>query len=134
MVRKSISFGLVGGINFLVDLAVFFAAMAWVTESRIVANLIAWLVAMTGSYVMNTFTTFAAESGRKLSLHDYWRFAASGVLGMIANTATMLIVNSFAPLWVAKVVAIGASFVVNFSLSHFFIFPEKRADLEQKPK
>jgi putative flippase GtrA len=132
MVRKTISFGLVGVINAAVDASVFFAAINWLTDSRIVANVLAWLVAVSGSYVMNSYTTFAAESGRKLQLQDYWKFVASGILGMVANTATLLIVDHFAPLWVAKLVALGVSFVVNFSMSHFVIFPAKRA-AENKP-
>ena len=32
----------------------------------IAANVLAWMVAVSGSYVMNSYVTFAAESGRKL--------------------------------------------------------------------
>ena len=39
----------------------------------------AWLVAVTGSYVMNSSVTFAAESGRKLRWRAYAAFVVSGV-------------------------------------------------------
>jgi putative flippase GtrA len=132
MVRKTLSFGLVGVVNAGVDAAVFFAAMAWLTDSRILANVLAWMVAVSGSYVMNSFTTFAAESGRQLVFRDYWRFVASGILGMVANTIVLLVANYFLPLWAAKVIAIGVSFIVNFSMSHFVIFPERRGKAEDR--
>src|SRR5262249_42975669 len=87
--KKVIIFGLVGVINTLVDYVVFlvarlalslstaalamFAALAdychcATTESILLAasNLIAWTVAATGSYVMNSLITFGTESGGRL--------------------------------------------------------------------
>jgi putative flippase GtrA len=89
-----------------------------------VSNLISWSVAVTGSYVMNSSITFAAESGRRLRLSAYLTFVASGVVGMLANTATLLFAAQILllPVWLAKAVAILASFLVNFSLSHFVVF------------
>ena len=90
----------------------------------IVANTIAWLVAVTGSYVMNSSITFAAESGRKLRWRAYFTFVLSGVAGWLANTAMLLVAVEALhfQVWVAKAVAILTSFVVNFSLSHFVVF------------
>lgn len=127
MVRKAVSFGLVGAINAAVDAAIFFLALKWLTGSLIAANVIAWAVAVSGSYVMNSFTTFAAESGRQLRLHDYLRFVGSGVLGVVANTIVLVVASWYLPVWFAKLLAIGTSFVVNFSMSHFLIFPAARA-------
>jgi putative flippase GtrA len=67
-------------------------------------------------------TTFAAESGRKLTWRAYFAFAASGLLGLLADTTTLLIASKFLPIMLAKLVAIGAAFVVNFSMSHFVVF------------
>ena len=94
------------------------------TLTLIAANTISWLVAVTGSYIMNSSITFAAESGRKLMWRAYFTFVLSGVAGWLANTATLLVAAEILllPVWLAKVVAIAASFVVNFSLSHFVVF------------
>ena len=108
LVVKALSFGVVGLVNSAVDFAV------------------------TGSYVMNSQITFAAESGRKLGLKPYVSFALSQVAGFVANTATVYGV-SYALETVAgfgvdravlagKLLAVGASFAVNFSLSHFIVF------------
>jgi putative flippase GtrA len=46
----------------------------------------------------------------------------SQIAGLVANTATVVIASYFMPVLVAKVLAIAVSFVVNFSLSHLFVF------------
>lgn len=124
---KALSFGMVGVVNTLVDAALFFLALAFLTQSLILANLMSWLVAVSGSYVMNAFTTFAAESGRKLSLKAYASFVASGVAGVVANTTALVIAAQFFPVVIAKGIAILVSFVVNFSLAHFVVFRARPA-------
>ena len=130
-VAKAISFGLVGVVNTGVDFCVFWIAATEFGLPLVVANVMSWTVAVSGSYVMNSMFTFAAESGRKLGWRPYATFLASGVVGLIANTTTLLIVAQLAvhiidkpalQLAFAKACAIVASFVVNFSLSHFVVF------------
>jgi putative flippase GtrA len=98
------------------------------TISLIAANIVSWTVAVSGSYVMNSSITFAAESGRKLRWGAYLTFIASGILGWLANTATLVFAAQalLLPVWIAKAVAILASFIVNFSLSHFVVFRVRR--------
>src|ERR1700680_4106155 len=144
---KAVSFALIGVVNSLVDYCVFLLARASLSASAaavaalgsfgdschcgdattltlVVSNLISWSVAVTGSYVMNSSITFAAESGRRLRWRAYFAFVASGIVGWLANTGTLLIAAEILllPVWLAKDVALLASFVVNFSLSHFVVF------------
>jgi putative flippase GtrA len=142
---KAMSFAFVGVINAAVDYGVFFLTFGLLTHSAgavalatslsqtcscmnaekwliIPANIVAWLVAVSGSYVMNSYTTFARESGRILRWRDYGTFVASGIAGVIANTTTVVIAVQFVPVWAAKLIAILVGFVVNFSLSHFVVF------------
>ena len=92
---------------------------------EVVANVIAWCVAVTGSYVMNSMTTFAEESGRQLRIRDYATFAVSQIGGLITNTTTVLVASYFMPVVLAKLIAIGAGFVVNFTLSRFIVFRQR---------
>jgi putative flippase GtrA len=119
---KAISFALVGAVNTVIDLGVFLVAYQVFGLSLVASNILAWLVAVSASYVMNSFTTFAAESGRQLRLRDYGSFVLSGVAGVIANTITLVVASYFVPVLLAKLLAIGVSFVVNFSLSHWVVF------------
>jgi len=147
MTFKAISFATIGVVNTAVDFVVFLLARALLERSAaamalfasvsgvcacgsaasislIAANAIAWIVAASGSYIMNSTITFAAESGRRLRWRAYFAFVASGVVGWSANTATLLVAAELLllPVWLAKLVAILASFVVNFLLSHFVVF------------
>ena len=122
---KALSFATVGVVNTAVDAAVFFMLLAYATSSLIVANVGAWLIAVSGSYVMNSFTTFSAETGGKLRLKDYAGFVGSGLVAVIATTTTVVVAAKFMPVWAAKGLAILVSFAVNFSITHFVVFRPK---------
>lgn len=127
---KALSFGLVGVVNSAVDFGVFSFAYYYLALPILVANTLAWVVAVTGSYVMNSTITFAAESGRRLAFDRYIGFVLSQVAGFLANTGTVwcLVELVHVPAWAAKVLAIAVSFVVNFSLSHFFVFRTRKRE------
>src|SRR5665213_2885399 len=80
---KAMSFALVGLINSTVDLAVFSFAYYYVELPIVVANVMAWSVAVSGSYVMNSLTTFARESGGELRAGAYIKFALSQIAGLV---------------------------------------------------
>ena len=149
VLRKAISFALIGVINVAVDTSVFLLAYSYLrshatallpldalaqlcactsrdTIVLIAANIMAWVVAVSGSYVMNSFITFAAESGRRLRWLDYGTFVASGILGVIANTTALVVAAQFMPVLPAKGCAILTAFAVNFSMSHFVVFRPRR--------
>jgi putative flippase GtrA len=153
--RKAFVFAIIGLLNTAVDYVVFLAARAAYmhlppalamfasladfcrcgtpeTVLLVAANVTSWIVAVSGSYMLNSAITFAAESGGKLRWRDYIFFVASGIVGLIANTATLILAAQvlLLPVWLAKALAVLASFVVNFTLSHFVVFrPRGRGDL-----
>jgi len=106
------------------------------TVTLVTANIPSWLVAVSCSYVMNSQITFAAESGRRLRWKNYGTFVASGILGLIANTAALVIAAKLLPelggetfrVMVAKGCAIVAGFGVNFSMSYFVVFRRRPAE------
>jgi putative flippase GtrA len=147
--RKAITFAMVGVVNALIDTAVFLIAYTYLnasdvalrllaalvsecdcmrleTAALILPNVLSWLIAVSCSYVMNSFITFAAESGRQLRWKAYGTFVASGLLGATANTAMLVVAARFMPILAAKGCAIMAGFVVNFSMSHFVVFRRPR--------
>jgi len=119
---KAASFAAIGVVNATIDFSVFTFSYYYLGWPILLANPLAWVIAVTNSYVMNSMITFAAESGRRLRLKDYGMFAAAQAGGLIANTLTVVVVSSFIDAWLAKISAIGASFLVDFSLSHFVVF------------
>lgn len=129
---KAVSFASIGIVNSLIDLGLFLLALKYVTASLVVANILSWCLAVSGSYVMNSFITFAAESGRQLSWRTYGTFVAAQVLGLVASTGTLLAAALVMPVFFAKLLGIGAAFLVNFSMSHFVVF-RKRAAVSSGP-
>ncbi len=124
-VAKMMSFGIIGVANAIIDFGVFSISYQALGIPIVPANVMAWLVAVSCSYVMNTMITFRAESGRVLRWKDYFVFAASGFLGMVVNTATLLVLSKVMPVYAAKIGAIFTAFIVNFAMSHFVVFRTK---------
>ena len=58
---KALSFALVGLVNSVVDFSVFSFAYYYLALPIVAANTLAWVVAVTGSYVLNSTITFAAR-------------------------------------------------------------------------
>ncbi len=123
---KAASFAMVGVVNTAIDFSVFWTVAEFLRWPLVPSNVLAWLVAVSFSYGMNTFITFGPESGRILRWRDYATFAASGIAGMVCSTATLFVLSYFLPVLAAKLISILVSFVINFSLSHFVVF-RKRA-------
>jgi putative flippase GtrA len=125
-------FGLVGLVNAGIDAAVFFATVAILSHVASVAihpdwvlilsNVCAWIVAVTGSYALNTRFTFAHHFGGKMNLRNYLLFAVSQFGGFLAHTATLVAAAKYFPLPVAKLFGIGVGFVVNFTLARVIVF------------
>jgi putative flippase GtrA len=123
---KAISFAMVGVVNTAIDFSIFWTTVHFLGWPLVPANVLAWLVAVSFSYAMNSFITFGPESGGILRWRDYATFAASGVAGMVASTSTLFALSYVLPVLLAKLLSIAVSFVVNFSLSHFVVFKARK--------
>jgi putative flippase GtrA len=119
---KGVSFAMIGLVNTGIDFGVFTFTYYYLGWHIFVANPLAWLMAVSNSYVLNSMITFAAETGRRLSPRAYITFILSQAGGLIANTTTVFILSYFMPAWMAKIPAIGASFIVDFTLSYLVVF------------
>lgn len=124
--RQAAQFALVGFVNLVVDFTVFFVALAFLTSWIVAANVLAWTVAVSGSYVLNSLITFAAESGRRLGWRAYLAFVLSQVLGLVANTVTLVLAAAVMPILIAKVAATLVGFAVNFTLARHLVFARTR--------
>jgi putative flippase GtrA len=126
---KAVVYALVGVVNTAVDYAVFLAAHVLLGLPLVAANTLSWTIAVSNSYMLHSTITFAAESGRKLRWSTYFTFVASSIVGWFANTAALLVAVEvlLLPVWLAKLLAVMASFIVNFSMSHFVVFRVRRS-------
>jgi putative flippase GtrA len=130
---KLFSFASIGLVNVAVDVTVFTGAVKIFSLPLIVSNVISWLVAVTGSYAMNSKITFGRETGGALSLHRYLRFAASGILGVVVATTVLVVFSHYTNVAIAKFVSIVVGFGLNFCMSHFLVFRTPKIDPVGEP-
>jgi putative flippase GtrA len=126
---KAVSFGLIGVVNTAVDFSVFSLGYYLLDLPIVVANMLSWAVAVTCSYLLNSRITFSIDARSELAFRTYFAFVLAQVAGFAANTATVVIASRFMPVLLGKVLATGASFTVNFSLSHFVVFRRPASDV-----
>ena len=122
MLAKLFSFASIGVVNVAVDVSAFTIAFKLAALPLIPSNVVAWLVAVSGSYAMNTKITFGRETGGIYSLGRYLSFAASGIFGLVVATTILVILSRYVSVPVAKLASIIVAFGVNFSVSHFIVF------------
>ena len=129
--RKMLSFGLIGAVNGVVNYAItvgvtlmVIAPLGLSTNDVALgaAKALGWMVAVSNSYLFNTLFTFAAESGRRLTWPTYWRFVASGTVGLTIEVLSFLFAVRYLPLSLAAIVPIGLAFVANFAMARIFVF------------
>jgi putative flippase GtrA len=122
VLAKLFSFASIGVINVAVDVTVFSVEYQLLHLPLILSNIVSWAIAVSGSYAMNTKVTFGKETGGALNWKHYLNFVASGVLGVIVATITLVILSRDTNVFAAKLVSILAAFAFNFSMSHFVVF------------
>lgn len=119
---KAILFALIGAFNTVVDIGVFSFVYFYIGTQIFVANVAAWVVAVSSSYVLNSSITFAVESRGRLSVLTYFAFAMTQLAGFAVNTAGVIVAAYFIPVLYAKIIATVGSLIVNFWLSNSFVF------------
>ncbi len=127
-VFKAVSFGLIGFVNTAIDFGMFSFGYYVLGLPIVTANLFSWAFAVSASYVLNSVITFSIEARRRLTVRTYATFVVAQLAGFAANTATVLVASHFMPVLFGKVLAVGVSFMVNFSLSHFVVFRKPAAE------
>ncbi|MBR0823533.1 GtrA family protein [Bradyrhizobium liaoningense] len=129
VLAKLFSFASIGVVNVVVDVTTFAVAFQLAQLPLILSNVIAWLVAVSGSYAMNTKITFGRETGGVYSLGRYLSFAAAGIIGLVVATTLLVVLSRYVNVPVAKLGSIVAAFGVNFSMSHSFVFRMPKEDI-----
>ncbi len=109
-----VRFGLVGGVGFIVNVAVYALFVHSVGVDYHVANVVAWLVAVINNFLLNRHWTFDASGGKARS--QAIRFL---LVSLVAEGFSLLLLTVFVEVAaVAKVpaqaMAVAASMPLNF--------------------
>jgi len=109
-----VRFGLVGGVGFVVNVAVYALFVHYVGLDYRAASVVAWLVAVMNNFVLNRHWTFDAGEGR--AHFQAMRFL---VVSLVAEACSLLLLTLFVEgAGIAKVpaqaLAVAASMPLNF--------------------
>lgn len=119
--QQIIRFSLVGVINTVLDFCIFVMLYRVGGLDPLLANTIAFSVAVTNSYLLNQRWTFHSPD-HGLSLAAYGRFVVLNTGGLLIGTLAILLLGRFMPLEFAKIIAAGLTLLWNFTSSKLFVF------------
>ncbi|MCY0869715.1 MAG: GtrA family protein [Firmicutes bacterium] len=124
--RRMVRFGLVGASNTVFDFGLFTVLSTYAHWGLIPANVVAYTVAVTNSFILNRKWTFSTSGNKQNHVADFLLFVAGNVLGLFLSTGLILVLTPIMPSVLAKAIAIGIGFPWNFWYSRTFVYTAKR--------
>jgi putative flippase GtrA len=92
---------------------IFFVCLNTVTSSLLLCNVVGWIVSVILGFYLNIY--FAVPLPRKIK--TFAVFTGIAVLTLVISSITLLTVSKVAPVLIAKMCGVAASFCVGFSLT-----------------
>ncbi len=117
--REFLCFGLVGVVNTLIDFGLFVLLYRLLHLDPLLANALAFWVAVSNSYWLNHRWTFA---GSQPSIRAYGRFLLFNAGGLLISSLVILWLGPVLGAELAKLLAIVLAFLWNFTASKLFVF------------
>lgn len=115
-------FAAVGLINTGIDMAVFSIALFWLGINLVIANTIAYSVAIINSYLMNKYWTFAGRSASNISTREFILFLFFNLGGLALSNVTVFLLAKYVVPLIAKLGAVGVTFIWNYLTIRKFVF------------
>ncbi|MBE1487012.1 GtrA family protein [Plantactinospora soyae] len=135
LLREVLKFGAVGGVNAVINYAVFNAlALTVFADGQLKANVIATVVAACSSYLLNRHWTYRdrPKSAMRREYFLFFVFNATGLaieLGVLAIAKYGLGISGLLALNVAKTVGVGLATIFRFWSYRTFVFRSAPEDL-----
>jgi len=109
-----VRFGFVGGLGFVVNLAVYALCVHTLSIDYHVSAVLAWLVAVTNNFVLNRYWTFAARGGSARFQAIRFFFVSLIAFAFSFLLLTVLVEGVGLPKVPAQALAVAASMPLNF--------------------
>ena len=113
----------VGCINTAVDFALFNLLFYELGYALLLANLLAWLAAFSVGFLLNRNWTFARVASDSDMKGQFLRYLLTAGSALLLASASIWLAALIMPAWLAKIVAIGITFVWSFTLSRLWVWP-----------
>ena len=117
--RFMVRFGVVGLLSLALDTAVFLLLALVAGLPVWLANILAWVVAVQQSYVLNGVWTFKRPWRELVDHVTYGGFVVGGLLGLAVTTVTVTLAALVMPVLPARGLAILVGVAFNYIASHF---------------
>ena len=123
-----VRFALVGGVGFVINIAVYAALVHGAGMDYHVASVLAWLVAVINNFVLNRHWTFDASEGR--AHFQAMRFFVVSLVALGANQLllTVFVENAHLAKVTAQALAVAGSMPLNFLGNKLWSFRTEQAE------
>ena len=115
-------FAVVGAINTAIDFSVFVFLLYQGGFSIIVSNTVAYCVGIINSFLMNKYWTFSDSKRNGHPLQQFPLFVALNLIGLGLSNLTVWSLALVLHAIIAKVFAIGVTFVWNYWSNRRFVY------------
>lgn len=121
-----IKFAVVGVINTLLHLAILYVLVEYFSIYYVLASFIAFLIAVTNSFILNTIWTFNTNI-RIDTKSKYIKFFVISSLALIINLSLLYLITEYLHIWyiASQISATFFSLLVNFLGNKFWTYREK---------
>jgi putative flippase GtrA len=131
--RRAAIFVGIGAINTVIDFSAFACLYQLVGLDVISSNVLAFLIALANSYIMNSLITFSDRQGGHPAFRSFARFLFVAVIAMTASTAIVYVISMLTHPLIAKLIATVASTAINYFGAYWFVFPAGKASAPHAP-
>jgi putative flippase GtrA len=122
LLKRLVRFVIVGGINTLITLGIFYFLYNLMQINYLIASIVGYGIGIISSYIWNKLWTF--ESKSTAIGFEFSKFATLSLTGLVLNALMMAVfVKAFGimPL-VAQLITIALIFILNFLGSSYWVF------------
>lgn len=117
-----VRFAIVGGVNTITDLVVFFAMLSLLGLVPVTANTVSFSAAVTQSYLLNKYWSFVHNETGRPSWREYGTFVTASLFALGATSAILYFGDGTLPIWQLKIIAVFVTPFINYLSYRFIIF------------
>ena len=105
LIHQAMRFFGVGIFNTIIDFSVFFVLVEVFSFGLVIANFIAFSVAVINSYFCNKKWTFSATNTKTTLIPQLPLFVMVSFVGVILSTTVLWLLSNYTAVWIAKILA-----------------------------
>jgi len=130
LILQIIKFGLIGGINFLVDFIIYLFLTRIILIYFLIANIISFLIANSISFTFNKNFTFKDKEKGNL-LIKYLKFLGLTVASVIISSLTIFICVNYLQIsdLYGKIIGTILGAIWNFTTYKLLVFKQKKSEI-----